>query len=88
VILIIGGDLMKVKVRVFGYLKKYLLSDSGKIELEIEQQTNLAELLQLLGIPENELEFNLLLVNGSNVNKDEKLKEGDIVSLVQLVGGG
>ena len=79
---------MKVKVRVFGYLKKYLLSDSGKIELEIEQQTNLAELLQLLGIPENELEFNLLLVNGSNVNKDEKLKEGDIVSLVQLVGGG
>lgn len=79
---------MKVKVRVFGYLKKYLSSDSEEIEVDIEQQSNLTDLLQILGIPETELEFNLLLINGFNVKKDEELKEGDIVSLVHLVGGG
>ncbi|MCK8824201.1 MoaD/ThiS family protein [Fuchsiella alkaliacetigena] len=79
---------MKVQVKVFGRLKKYLSSDSEEIEVEIDQQSDLLDLLELLEIPTAELEFNLVLVNGVNVQKQEQLKEGDVVSLVPLADGG
>jgi molybdopterin converting factor small subunit len=78
---------MKVKVRVFGYLRNYISSNTKEIEVEIDQQSDLLDLFEFLGIPEKELEFNILLINGRNFPKHKKLSEGDIVSIIPLADG-
>jgi sulfur carrier protein len=74
---------MKATVKLFATLRQA----RGKvIEMEITENTVVRDLLNQLSI-ENE-EIAILLVNGKDGKFDQKIYEGDIISLFPPVGGG
>lgn len=79
---------MKIKVKLLGHLRKYRKSEQEIQEVELEANSDLVDLFAAVGVPDKEFEFTLLLVNGQPVQKDHKLQEGDIVSLVTPADGG
>lgn len=79
---------MKVEVRFFAGLEKYNPVDSKARSafLNIEEGTILKELIARLNIP---ADFpKIILVNGRNVSMDEKLNDGDVISLFPPLAGG
>ena len=91
---------MIVRVRAFGGLKKKL---GHQFDVEIEEDSNIGDLLRLLGErldspekllgPDGDLAENLsVLLNGLSVNVGKKagepISDGDVVSLLPPAGGG
>ena len=79
---------MKVKVRLFGHFKNYRPGDSQEIEMELSAGSQLEELVNILGIPREELQFSLLLVNGVQADLNQTLTENDVVSFATVTEGG
>jgi sulfur carrier protein ThiS len=78
-----GADIsMKIKIRPIGLIKRYA-EDS---EIEIEAGLTPRKLIADLGIPA-ELKM-VSFVNGTRVDLDHELHDGDEVKLVTLVTGG
>ena len=79
---------MKVEVRLFAYLDKYLPSNArGKrATLELSNSTRADTIIKQLGIPE-EL-ASIVLVNGIHSSSETELKEGDVVSFFPPIAGG
>jgi molybdopterin converting factor small subunit len=79
---------MMVKVRVFGYLKKYCSRETSKpFECALSEHATGRDLVALLGLPAEE---DLILVV-NNVNAQDKeilLHEHDEVSIYPYLGGG
>jgi len=79
---------MMVKVRVFGYLKKYCNRETSKpFECVLPEHATGKDLLTLLGFPaEEDL---ILVVNNVNAQKKEiLLHEQDEVFIYPYLGGG
>ncbi len=57
-----------------------------KGEMTVPESTNLAGLVEMLGIPPGEVK--LMFVNGRGSRQDQVLSEGDRVGLFPPVGGG
>lgn len=77
---------MKVKVRVYATLRKHLANDQGWIDLELPEGATTAELLQIIGCPEEEVSF--ILVNGQAVGSEHYLCDQAVIRLVPPVSGG
>ena len=52
----------------------------------LEEDADVATLLKMLKIPENEAK--IIMINGKNSQIGDKPKEGDIIALFPPVGGG
>lgn len=91
---------MRVKVRLFGDLKKKLGHES---HVDLEEGSDVGQLLQVLGerlgsqgkliSSKREIAENLsVLVNGLSVNvgggPDERLEDGDTISILPPSAGG
>ncbi|MGB9804225.1 MAG: MoaD/ThiS family protein [Desulfofundulus sp.] len=79
---------MRLEVRVFSGLEKYLpgVRFGQLIEVEHPEGTTVAELVDSLGIPRDQV-FTVL-VNGRHAAMNAVLQPGDRVSLFPPVGGG
>lgn len=79
---------MKVDVRVFSGLEKYIpgITFGQVIPINITEGLTGRELLKILNIPEDEVYT--FLVNGLHKNFEVILNDGDRVSLFPPVGGG
>ena len=81
--MIIQGDRMKIKIKLFATLR----DGRGKeLDLEIKEGTVVKEIIEVLKIKESDVA--ILLINGRDGKLDTKLKEDDTVSIFPPVGGG
>ena len=76
---------MKVKVVFHGVLKKYNNNLSEKA-IEAVHKLTVSQLVVKIEIPSDEIAF--VAVNGSRVQINHLLNEGDEVTLFMPVGGG
>lgn len=74
---------MAANIRLVGELKSYI---GNKEEIEVEAGQTLRQVLKDLGMPAEIVA--LVLVNEEQQDKDYILKEGDIVKLIAVMGGG
>lgn len=77
---------MKVLVRTYGNLRRYLPDHQQGAPVEVEDSVTVGALLAALGIPESEAWR--VSRNGGLVDLDEMLFDGDQVSVFAPVGGG
>ncbi len=77
-----------VKVRVFGYLKKYCNRETSKpFECVLPEHTTGKELLELLEFPAKE-DMILVINNVTAQKKETLLHENDEVLIYPYLGGG
>lgn len=79
---------MEIEVKLFATLRDYLPKGSGRFscKMEIDDGTRVEEILSRLNIPEDMPK--IILINGTHAKKDQKLKEGDVLSIFPPVAGG
>ncbi len=79
---------MKVEVRVFATLRRYLpeLGIGEPKVVDVPESTTAGELCRLLGIPLEEVK--VIMRNSRQVEPDEVLADGDRVAFIPHVGGG
>ncbi len=79
---------MKVEVRVFATLRRYLpeLGIGEPKIVDVPEGTTAGELCRLLGIPLEEVK--VIMRNSRQVEPDEVLADGDRVAFIPHVGGG
>ena len=79
---------MKIKVRVFATLRKYIpdLKLGQTKEMQVEEGVSIADLYKFLNIPVEEIK--LAYVNGIFCEPDSILKEGDEIGIFPPIGGG
>ncbi|WP_422485605.1 MoaD/ThiS family protein [Gudongella sp. DL1XJH-153] len=75
--------MIKIEVRYFATLR---IDDKKKETLEVQEDTSVETLLDQIGV--NLEDVAILLVNGIRTPPENKLKDGDILSLFPPVGGG
>ena len=74
---------MKVTVKLFASFQ------TGRFNLEIRDypdQTPIISIVQELNIPEGEV--GILLLNAVHADLNQPLKDGDVLAIFPLVGGG
>ena len=76
---------MKVKVVFHGVLKNYNNNLSEKI-IEVANKLTVSQLVAKTDVPSDEIAF--IAVNGSRMQINHLLNEGDEVTLYMPVGGG
>jgi sulfur carrier protein ThiS len=77
---------MLIRVRLHGHLHTYVKSKSPEFELELQGETTVAELTQILKIPDPEIW--VVTLNGKNVPPSTVLSSNDIISVFPPVTGG
>ena len=78
---------MEVEVRTYATLCKYIGKKTGvPFSFKIGKNTQVRDLIELLGIPEDEVK--LYIVNGRSVEKNHILHAGDRVSIFPPLAGG
>ena len=75
---------MNVEVKLFATFRNERFKKKN-IEI-VENETKVKDLLNELGIKEEEVA--LIIVNGIHSNVDRKLEEGDVLALFPPVAGG
>ena len=77
---------MKIHVDLYVNLKKYAPADDSSFELQLEPGVTVKTVLEVLKIPAEEK--TVILVNGRNANKSDRLKENDTITLYSPISGG
>ena len=78
---------MKIKVKVFATLRKYVADESsGQQELELAEEATVEEAVRELKIPEEQVAF--VFVNSVRKKLDEPLTEGDELGVFPPIAGG
>jgi sulfur carrier protein ThiS len=77
---------MRVSVRTFGNLRRYLPEGGQGAVISLPDVATVRDLLATLGIPENEAWR--VSLNGALVGIDEALSDSDEVGVFAPVGGG
>lgn len=79
---------MLIEVRLYATLRRYapLQAVAGVFSTDIPEQSTLKDLLDICGLPAEEV--HILMVNGASGNLSQLLKAGDRVGLFPAVGGG
>ncbi len=79
-------DGVKVKVQLFGDLRKYLPKGQELLELELPEGTTPAMMLQQLGIHPGEVW--LVRANRQVIADESPFHDGDDVEVFEPIGGG
>jgi len=79
---------MEIEVKLFATLRDYLPKESSQFscKMGIDSHTRVQDILSRLKIPEEMPK--IILVNGIHGKKEQKLKEGDVLSIFPPVAGG
>ena len=78
---------MKVNVRLFATLRKYLPGQSNQqLPLELSEGTTIRQVLEQLGVPEPQVAF--VFVNSKRQKLDEPLSDGDELGIFPPIAGG
>lgn len=78
---------MKVQVKVFATLRKYVAKESsGQQELELAEGATVGDVLAELKIPEGEVAF--VFVNSTQQKLEQTLAEGDELGVFPPIAGG
>ncbi len=79
---------MKIKVRLFANLRDYLPpgSDRFSCQFATDDGSRVEDILNELKIPD-ELP-KIILLNGVHSNREESLKDGDVISIFPPIAGG
>lgn len=78
-----GGENMRVKVKLFATFRK------GRFKEEVfdyPEGIKVQDVIEELRIPLKEL--GIVFINGKDAAMDAELKDGDVLSIFPLVGGG
>jgi sulfur-carrier protein len=76
-------EIMEIKVRLFATLRE----NRGKeLQLSLSEDVTPADIIKKLEIAKADVA--ILLVNGRDGSLDQRLKDGDVVSIFPPVGGG
>lgn len=83
---------MLITIKAYGPLKKYLLekrnTSSNEINIDIDKNSTIEDIVNYLEIPEKELRFTTILINGMRFDQNKKIVEGDTIVFLPLMGGG
>jgi molybdopterin converting factor small subunit len=74
---------MKIEIRLFASLRKYSNDKSG---IELEDGANVSDFIERIGVPPSEVA--IILVNGRHAHQDQRLHDGEAVSLFPAIAGG
>jgi thiamine biosynthesis protein ThiS len=77
---------MRVTVKLYGNLKRYLPEKKETAEMEIESGTTIRALLAQLGVPDSDVWMSA--VNDQVVDDSTALRDGDVLEVFEPVGGG
>ena len=77
---------MRVTVKLYGNLKKYLPEKKESAQMEIAEGTTIAALLAQLSIPDSEVWMSA--INDTVVDAATLLHDGDLLEVFEPVGGG
>ena len=78
---------MKVQVKLFATLRKYLPDESNqKVPLELPDGAAIRQVLQQLSVPEPEVAF--VFVNSKHQTLDKPLSHGDELGIFPPIAGG
>ncbi|MCS7254588.1 MAG: MoaD/ThiS family protein [Armatimonadota bacterium] len=78
---------MRIEVRLFGPLKRYLPQNAvgQRTTLELDNEATVEELLRALNIGDIEC---VITANDSPVSRSHKLNDGDVVGIYPPIAGG
>jgi sulfur carrier protein ThiS len=74
---------MPAKIRPLGSLKTYI---AGQAEVAVEAGGTVRAALAALGIPSEVVAG--VLRNDVLISKDDRVREGDVLKLIAVIGGG
>jgi len=74
---------MEIEVRLFASLRKY---SNDKSRIELEEGANVNDFIERIGVPPSEIA--IILVNGLHAREDQRLHDGEAVSLFPAIAGG
>jgi sulfur carrier protein ThiS len=74
---------MSAQIKALGIIKSYL---GGKNEIVVDAGNTVRETMCALNIPPDVVA--LVLVNDAQQSKDYRVRDGDVVKLLAVVGGG
>ena len=74
---------MEIEVRLFAGLRKYA---KEKARIELEDGMNVSDFIERIGVPPSEVA--IILVNGRHAHQDQRLHDGEAVSLFPAIAGG
>ena len=77
---------MKVTVRVFGALKRFLPGKAETVTVDVAEGTTVDALVRSYNIPDEEVW--IVTVNGTKALPLQLVREGDEVAIFSPVGGG
>ncbi len=77
---------MKITVKVYGHLKRYLPGNAEKVVLEITNGSTIDDLLSSRRIPDEDVW--IVTRNGARAQGSTVLSDGDEVCIFTPVGGG
>lgn len=76
---------MKVRVRTYGATKDRL-GAAGWLDVEVPEKASIRELMSILGIADDEVMA--IIMDGSFMERDYHINEGDRLQLLPFIGGG
>ena len=74
---------MEIEIRLFASLRKYA---NDKSRIEMEDDANVSYFIERIGVPPSEVA--IILVNGRHAHQDQRLHDGEAVSLFPAIAGG
>jgi molybdopterin converting factor small subunit len=74
---------MEIEVRLFASLRKYA---HDKSRIRLEDGANVSDFIERIGVPPSEVA--IILVNGRHAREDQRLHDGEAVSLFPAIAGG
>ena len=74
---------MEIEVRLFASLRKY---SNDKSRIELADGANVSDFIERIGVPPSEVA--IILVNGRHAHEDQRLHNGEAVSLFPAIAGG
>jgi len=77
---------MVVTIKLYSILKRYDPSHKGIIKLHVDDGATVGQVLEKIGIIRGEPEF--IILNSKIVREDTTLRDGDVISLYPVAGGG
>lgn len=83
--------ILKIKVKFTEMIAKKYLNNNEKesnLTLEIEKNASIDDLLDEIGIPENDRFSIMYTRNGKFMYNDKELHDGDQIKIFPVLGGG
>lgn len=81
-----GEHRLKIELRFFADLRRYLPGDGAPHLAELAEGATVADVLAAYSIPADKPR--IILINGIHADKSARLEEGDVLALFPPVAGG